>query len=123
MNRKKRTSSARARVERRTVGFDAAGHIDPVEVNRLRELGGRSGGGHSDEAFTEATSDDFAEELGEAAVHHMTTGADELSVDLEAEVEEELGGPFVVTSGNVEFAGGTDESNIETATREPFPTT
>ena len=33
------------------------------------------------------------------------------------------GGPFVETSGNTEFAGGTDESNIPEATREPFPKT
>ena len=38
-------------------------------------------------------------------------------------VPEESGGPFVETSAGTEFAGGTDESNIEEATREPFPTT
>jgi hypothetical protein len=104
------------------VGFDAAGHIDPSDANRLLELSGRTRKDEN-EAFKEATQDDFAEELAEAAVHRMTTGEDELAADLEAEVEEDRGGPFVVTSGNVEFASGTDESNIETATREPFPTT
>jgi hypothetical protein len=106
---------------RRSVGYDAAGHMDPNEANRLRELSERE---RSDpaKAFAEATRDDLARELGQAAVQNMTTGEDALRADLEAEVEEDLGGPFVETSGNTEFAGGTDESNIETATREPFPT-
>jgi hypothetical protein len=123
MKRKKSPSRTNGRGERRLVGFDAAGHIDPAEANRLLELGRSTRLDESNQAFEGATEDDLAEELGEAAVHHMTTGADELTSDLEAEVEEELGGPFVVTSANTEFAGGTDESNIETATREPFPTT
>jgi hypothetical protein len=53
----------------------------------------------------------------------MTSGEDQLGDDLEAEVDEDKGGPFVETSGNTEFAGGTDESNIPEATREPFPKT
>ena len=123
MKRKKSPSRTNGRGERRSVGFDAAGHIDPNEANRLLELGRSTHVEDSNQAFEGATEDDLAEELAEAAVHNMTTGADELTSDLEAEVEEELGGPFVVTSGSTEFAGGTDESNIETATREPFPTT
>jgi hypothetical protein len=65
--------------------------------------------------------DEFAEELGEAAVSAMTSGEDALTGELDAQVDEERGGPFIETSGKVEFAGGTDASNIAEATREPIP--
>jgi hypothetical protein len=53
----------------------------------------------------------------------MTSGDDRLSDELNREVEEDWGGPFVVSSASKEFASGTDASNIAEATREPFPTT
>ncbi len=105
-------------------GFDNAGHMD--EAHRARLLAMARAGRSSDiEAFVDGpeSPDDFAEELGEAAVAAMTSGEDALADELGAEVDEERGGPFVETSGQVEFAGGTDESNIADATREPFPTT
>ena len=105
-------------------GFDASGHMDPAERQRLLDLA-REGREAEPRGVTagQLAHDSLGEELGEAAVASMTSGGDELGDDLEAEVEEELGGPFVETSGKTEFAEGTDESNIEGATREPFPTT
>ena len=105
-------------------GYDGAGHMDPKHAEHLLALSREDRTKDDDAAFVAATStdDDLAEELAEAAVSSMTSGEDELGTQLEAEVEEESGGPFVETSGNVEFAGGTDESNIAEATREPFPT-
>lgn len=106
-------------------GFDGAGHMDPAHAERLLRLA-REGKTQDDEsAFVgeSGSEDDLAEELAEAAVGSMTSGEDQLTSELEAEVDEERGGPFVETSGNTEFAGGTDESNIEGATREPFPKT
>ena len=104
-------------------GFDGAGHMDPTHAARLLELARQN---REDEpvAFISggSTSDDLAEGLAEASVETMTSGEDQLGRDLEAVVEEERGGPFVETSGRTEFADGTDESNIATATREPFPT-
>jgi hypothetical protein len=106
------------------IGYDGAGHLPAREAQYLLDLAHAARTTESDEAFVTSTStdDDFAEELAEAAVLSMTTGEDELGDQLEAAVDEESGGPFVETSANVEFAGGTDESNIATATREPFPT-
>jgi len=106
------------------VGFDGAGHLDPAYAQRLLDLG-RGERVEEPAAFIKSGTkkDDLAEELGEAAVTAMTSGEDELAADLEEEVAEELGGPFVETSGDTEFAAGTDESNIPGATREPFPTT
>lgn len=104
-------------------GYDGAGHMDPAHAKHLLELS-REGKATDDEgAFVKgaSTGDDLAQELAEAAVASMTTGEDELGKDLEAPVEEEQGGPFTETSANAEFAGGTDESNIAEATREPFP--
>lgn len=108
---------------RKRIGYDATGHLDSAYVARLLELSREGRDADSDEAFVSAsgTEDDLAEEMGEAAVATMVSGEDELGQDLEAEVPEELGGPFVETSGQSEFAGGTDESNIAEATREPFP--
>jgi hypothetical protein len=104
-------------------GFDGSGHLSARETERLLELS-REGRSEDPGAFIEGTSteDDLAEELAEAAVASMTTGEDELGDDLEAEVDEERGGPFTETSAHSEFAGGTDESNIAEATREPVPT-
>jgi hypothetical protein len=104
--------------------FDNAGHLDLDRAERLRRLGEASSNGDG-VAFVagSAAEDDLAEELAEEAVVAMTTGADQLVDDLNRDVEEDWGGPFVVTSANKEFAAGTDESNIEEATREPFPTT
>ena len=106
-------------------GFDASGHIREAEAQYLLELAHATQLPESNEAFAVAalTDDDLAEELAEAAVASMTTGEDELTDALAAEVEEELGGPFVETSAGTEFAGGTDASNIAGATREPFPRT
>ena len=51
-----------------------------------------------------------------------TSGENDEEDRLNEDIDEEAGGPFVVTSGNEEYADGTDESNPEDATREPFPT-
>ena len=121
MKKKKVASRGQAGVSSPS-GYDASGHIDPRHAEHLLELARKDRDTEPD-PFLNAPEDDLAEELAEAAVNSMTTGEDELRSALEAEVEEDHGGPFVETSGSVEFAGGTDESNIEDATREPFPTT
>jgi hypothetical protein len=106
-------------------GFDGAGHMDPEHKKRLLELSREGKEADSADAFVKKarTHDDLAEELGESAVASMTSGEEQLRDDLDAEVAEERGGPFVKTTGGTEFAEGTDESNIPEATREPFPTT
>jgi hypothetical protein len=104
-------------------GFDGAGHLDPAHAQRLLALGREDRAADDAQAFvaTPKSDDDFVEELGETTVTTMTSGEEALGPDLEAEVEEERGGPFVETSAKVEFAGGTDESNIAEAMREPLP--
>jgi hypothetical protein len=108
--------------ERRT--FDNAGHLDPSRASRLLEIAAETRArspGHAFFAGSEA-DDDLAEELGEGAVLAMTSGVDAVVEDLNHDVEEDWGGPFVESTANKEFASGTDESNIAEATREPFPT-
>ena len=106
--------------------FDNSGHLDPERAERL--LAG-SGGRHARPpeaaAFVETSrgKGDLATELAEGAVVAMTSGEDKLADQMNHDVEEDWGGPFVLTSGSKEFAHGTDESNIAEATREPFPTT
>ena len=99
--------------------------MNPKHAQRLLDLAREGQVSETNAAFIDVpkTRDDLAEELAEAAVTSMTTGEDQLGDDLEGVVAEESGGPFVETSGNTEFASGTDESNIPEATREPFPKT
>lgn len=105
-------------------GYDAAGHLNPEEAEHLLALGLKKRHADDAAAFVDgaSTDDDLAEGLAEAAVTSMTTGEDELGAKLDQVVDEESGGPFTETSGSVEFAEGTDASNIAEATREPFPT-
>lgn len=67
--------------------------------------------------------DDLAEELAEEFLSSATSGEESGQERLEQIVPEENGGPFIQTSGDAEFASGTDESNPEDAEVEPFPTT
>ncbi|HEY3494919.1 MAG TPA: hypothetical protein VGK73_09545 [Polyangiaceae bacterium] len=123
MTTRKTKGLSRAAAAGRVRVFDNAGHLDIDRAQRLLDLGKTNGVEQVAFVAGSAAEDDLAEELAEEAVHAMTTGADQLGDDLNQEVEEDWGGPFVVTSANKEFALGTDESNIEEATREPFPTT
>ena len=93
-------------------------------VAELREKGHVERDGDDAAFLRRARSrDDLAEELGEEAVGAMTSGEDQGEDHLDQIVDEEDGAPFVETSGEEEFAAGTDASNPEDATREPFPTT
>lgn len=106
--------------------FDNAGHlIDPERAERLLAGTRERRAKPPEAAFVAAarSDDDLAAELAQGAVVAMTSGEDHLAEDLNHDVEEDWGGPFVVTSASKEFAHGTDESNIPEATREPFPTT
>jgi hypothetical protein len=70
-----------------------------------------------------AAGDDLAEELGEESIEAATSGQQPAQENLNAEVPEETGGPFVETSPATEFAGGPDASNPGDADRAAFPTT
>jgi len=102
---------------------DHAGHIDPkyaadlLEMSEPRETDPRG--------FLERprSSDDLVEELGEEFVQTATSAEYKAEDALNEEVTEEVGGPFVETGSETEFAQGTDPSNPESATREPFPST
>ena len=102
---------------------DHPGHLDQAYAASLRSLGGSHV--EEDHAFVDGgrAKDDLAEELGEEAVVGMTSGEDGIGDDLQAEVEEEGGGPFVSSTAGAEFADDEDASNPEGATREPFPRT
>lgn len=69
------------------------------------------------------TNEPFAEHLGESFVQSVTSGEDDEEEILDAYVTEEVGGPFIVTTSNVEFAEDVDESNPEDAEPAPFPQT
>ncbi len=66
-------------------------------------------------------SDDLAEDLAEAFIDSATRGDDADDAKLDGVVVEEIGGPFLETSGIDEFATDTDAANPPDAEREPLP--
>ena len=58
-----------------------------------------------------AEDDDLAEELGEESVEAAMSGQSSAEDNLNAEVPEETGGPFVETTGETEFGYGTHPRN------------
>ncbi len=67
------------------------------------------------------TKDDLAEELAEEFLASATSGEGQGMQAHEAEVAEELGGPFITTSSKTELVDDVDASNPHGALREPFP--
>jgi hypothetical protein len=65
--------------------------------------------------------DDLAESLAEEFVHSATSGENQAEEALDQIVPEEIGGPFVETSAEEEFADDVDESNPTDAEPEPMP--
>ena len=66
--------------------------------------------------------DELGRERGEEFVRSVTSGGNAGDEMHEEEVIEEVGGPFVETTAETEFADGTDASNPEDAEREALPT-
>jgi hypothetical protein len=115
---------APAKAKKKTVKReDRAGHLDPAYAKQLRKQSGKSTKADQTRPAFKVEDDDVAEDLGEEVVGKATTGEDEGEEVANAEYTEEVGGPFVVTTGGEEFAEGTDESNPEDAEAEPFPKT
>ena len=105
---------------------DATGHLNPEYERKLRETSEENRSrDHEGRAFIDAAAtEELSEELGEAFVQAATSGSSDTEMERhESVVPEETGGPFVPSTAGQEFAGGTDESNIEEATREPLPRT
>jgi hypothetical protein len=108
---------------------DPQGRIDPQYARDLLEKARETRNDHDSpeagRAFLKGPSSNeaLAEEMGEAFIEAATSGEESEQKHHERITLEENGGPFVETTGNEEFAVGTDESNIATATREPLPRT
>jgi hypothetical protein len=102
---------------------DGSGHLDPkYAADLLRQSSRPESEGVGFLAHSRST-DDLAEALGEQFIEGATTGEGAAEEDLDQEVPEERGGPFVRSNAGTEFAEGTDGSNPKGAKREPFPTT
>jgi hypothetical protein len=68
-----------------------------------------------------SVDDDLAETLAEEFIHAATSGENQTEEALDQMVPEEIGGPFVETDGDEEFADGVDESNPLDAEPEAIP--
>ena len=108
---------------------DATGHIDPRYARDLlqkaRETRNDADHVADERAFLSGphSNDELANELGVAFLEAATSGEESEPTRHDRITDEENGGPFVETTAGEEFAGGTDESNIAEATREPLPRT
>jgi hypothetical protein len=103
---------------------DGSGHLDPKYAADLRARSRETPRDETSGFFEDPrTQDDLAEVLGEEFIGGATSGEGAGEDVANQEVPEEVGGPFVVTSANTEFAEGTDESNPKGSRREPFPRT
>jgi hypothetical protein len=108
---------------------DALGRLDPQYARELlekaRETPNDDDSPEATRAFLKrpSSNEELAEDMGEAFIEAATSGEESEEHRRDQITLEENGGPFVETSGNEEFAVGTDESNIATATREPLPRT
>lgn len=102
---------------------DATGHLDPAYAAGLLAITHEieTTRAPNSAAFLQGmySSDPLAEDMGEDFVRTALSGEDDAQDDVQ--VVEEIGGPFVVTTGQTEFASGTDASNPPGATCEPFP--
>jgi hypothetical protein len=105
---------------------DRAGHLDPQYAADLRSRSEASAEPADSPGFLRRpnrSNDDVAEQLGEEVIDEATSGESVGEDVLNQEVSEESGGPFVVTSGDTEFALEPDDSNPKGSSREPFPRT
>lgn len=105
---------------------DATGHLNPQYERELLDESRENQEDHrSVSAFISRprTGDELGEELGEAYVESATSGEGAGTERHDRVIPEEQGGPFVRSSAALEFARGTDASNIAGAMREPFPKT
>ena len=108
---------------------DGTGHLNSKYAADLHAMSLASAEDHTvDRAFPRSSKtlrDPLANELGREAVTTMTSAEDQSDQlqDVKLELDEEIGGAFVPTTGGREFAQGRDRSNPRGATREPFPKT
>ena len=105
---------------------DGTGHLNSKYAADLHAMSLASAEDHTvDRAFLRSSKtlrDPLANELGREAVTSAEDQSDQLQ-DVKLELDEEIGGAFVPTTGGREFAQGRDRSNPRGATREPFPKT
>ena len=122
------TASAKTKVSH-VSRRDATGHLDSTYAADLHAMSLASAEDHTvDRAFLRRSKTlraPLATELGREAVTTMTSAEDQSDQlqDVKLGLGEEIGGPFVPTTGRREFARGSDRSNPRGATREPFPRT
>jgi hypothetical protein len=103
---------------------DATGHMDAgyaqallAESREYREDHGRVSAFNS----RPRAGDELGDELGAAFVQSATSGEEAEPGRKDQITPEEDGGPFVISSAVKEYTTWADASDIEGATREPFP--
>ncbi|MEO6952643.1 MAG: hypothetical protein ABI321_12585 [Polyangia bacterium] len=116
---KKSAPKAKKPIKRR----DAMGHLNPQYERDLLKKSRENAEHDDDRGFLvgKNKNDALGQELGREFVETVTSGEDEGTELRDEDTDEEVGGPFVITTDAQELADGEDESNPADATREPFP--
>jgi hypothetical protein len=118
VKRKEARAKKDTAVRQANAARDARPHVDLEHIRRSDTADAFLG--DPDDGFTRS-DDDLAEVLGEEFVHSATSAENMTEEALEQVVSEEIGGPFVESTPEEEFADGTDESNPPDAQPEPLP--
>jgi hypothetical protein len=117
--RKRRTADRKERTDSESRNDEGRRDVDVAHVMRADSADAFIR--NPDDGGPVRVDDDLAETLAEEYVHAATSGEDQDEDTLDQMVPEEIGGPFVETSAEEEFADGTDESNPEDAEVEGLP--
>jgi hypothetical protein len=117
--RKQRSGSSQKRSSRSRLDDD--GPRRDVEIDRVMRADSADAFIRNPDDGGMSVDDDLAESLAEEFVHSATSGENQGEEAQDQIVPEEIGGPFVETSAEEEFADDIDESNPSDAEPEPMP--
>ena len=117
--RKQRSSNRRQR--RASEDWTSDGERRDVDIDRVIRADSADAFIREPDDGPVNVEDDLAETLAEEFVHSATSGEDHTEDALDQMVPEEIGGPFLETSAEEEFADDIDESNPEDAEPEAMP--
>jgi hypothetical protein len=118
--RKQRSGNRRVR-EQREESSRSNGERRDVDVQRVLRADSADAFIREPDDGPPRVDDDLAETLAEEFIHSATSGEDQTEAALDQMVPEEIGGPFVETTADEEFADDTDESNPPGTEPEPLP--
>jgi hypothetical protein len=121
MRKQRSGSSSQKKPGRGRLGIDIERPHRDVDIARVMRADSADAFIRNPDDGDMNVEDDLAESLAEEFVHSATSGENQAEETLDQVVPEEIGGPFIETSAEEEFADDVDESNPTDAEPEPMP--